>query len=256
MRCTTDDGVEIAYDVRGDGPALVLVHGLSDSRADWAPIVDRMSSDHRCVTLDLRGHGESGDASDYSALAMAADVAAVVAAEDLVAPTVIGHSLGGAVVSAYAAAAPVTAVVNVDQGLRLSEFADALRPLEASLRGDEFHQTFELVLDSMNGPMMSDALRAELVTHRRRARKDVVLGVWDLIFASTDDELDGVIEVIGSSVTAPYLSLHGLDPGADYPEWLTARIPHAQVEHWPDHGHYLHLVAPDRFCARVREAIA
>src|SRR4249919_3217673 len=119
MHCTTDDGVEIAYDVRGQGPPLVLVHGLSDSRADWAPIVDRMSSDHRCVALDLRGHGESGDASDYSALAMAADVAAVVAAEDLVAPTVIGHSLGGAVVSAYAAAALVTAVVNVDQGLRL-----------------------------------------------------------------------------------------------------------------------------------------
>ena len=253
MRCTTDDGVDITYDVTGDGPPVVLVHGLSDSRADWAPIVDRLSSDHRCIALDLRGHGESGDASDYGAIAMAADVAAVVTAEDLVAPLVIGHSLGGAVVSAYAATAPVAAVVNVDQGLRLSEFADALRPLEASLRGNEFHETFELVLDSMNGPMMDDDLRAELATHRRRARQDVVLGVWDLIFASTDDELDAVIDMIGSSVTVPYLSLHGLDPGPDYAEWLSARIPQAEVEHWADHGHYLHLVAPDRFCARVRD---
>ncbi len=132
MRCTTDDGVEIAYDVRGDGPPIVLVHGLSDSRADWAPIVDRLSSDHRCIALDLRGHGESGDTADYGALTMAADVAAVVAAEDLVAPMVIGHSLGGAVVSVYATTAPVTAVVNVDQGLRL----ERIRRRTATARGE------------------------------------------------------------------------------------------------------------------------
>jgi pimeloyl-ACP methyl ester carboxylesterase len=45
--------------------------------------------------------------------------------------------------------------------------------------------------------------------------------------------------------------LHGIDPGPDYAGWLRARVPDAMVEVWPDHGHYPHLVDPERFVARL-----
>jgi pimeloyl-ACP methyl ester carboxylesterase len=255
VRCTTDDGVEIEYDRTGAGPPILFVHGLTDSRSDWRPVIDRLAPEFTCVALDLRGHGESGDAPDYSALAMTADLAAVVQAEDLHGPAVIGHSLGGAVVTAYAAEAPVTAVVNVDQLMKFSDFAAAVRPLEPALRSDAFTETIGMVLESMIGPMADADLRAELATHRARARQDVVLGVWDLIFSAPDEALDGVADTLAVTISAPYLALHGLDPGSHYAEWLQARIPQAVVEVWPDHGHWVHLVAPDRFCARVRELL-
>jgi pimeloyl-ACP methyl ester carboxylesterase len=112
-----------------------------------------------------------------------------------------------------------------------------------------------MVLESMIGPMADADLRAELATHRARARQDVVLGVWDLIFSAPDEALDGVADTLAVTISAPYLALHGLDPGSHYAEWLQARIPQAVVEVWPDHGHWVHLVAPDRFCARVRELL-
>jgi len=62
-------------------------------------------------------------------------------------------------------------------------------------------------------------------------------------------------------VTVPLLSLHGLDAGPDYAAWLAARIPTATVEVWTDEqgrplGHHPHLMAPERFVARVREFAA
>jgi pimeloyl-ACP methyl ester carboxylesterase len=252
LRTTAEDGTEIAYEATGDGPPVVLVHGITDSHRDWAPVVERLSPTHRCIALDLRGHGESGDAADYSALSMATDIAAVVAAEGLDAPVVVGHSLGAVAVSAFAASVPTAAIVNVDQSLRFGDFADALRPLEAQLRDPAtFHDTLALVFDVMTGTMLDNTTKAALDTNRLNARQEVVMGVWDLVFASTDADLDATVEAVGAAITSPYLSLHGLDPGEGYAEWLQQRLPSAVVEEWPEHGHYPHLVDPDRFTQRL-----
>lgn len=250
---TTADGVEVHYQVSGQGPPVVLVHGITDSSAAWAPVDERLAADHTVIGLDLRGHGRSGDADDYSALAMTADVAAVVAATGIEAPLLIGHSLGGAVVSAYAAGAPSRGVVNIDQSLRFSDFAAALAPLRETLEGPGFHEAMRAVFDSLDGPLVPDEVRDRLAANRDEARQDVVLGVWNMIFDSPSDELDAVADSIGPAITVPYLALHGTDPGADYDEWLRARITGAVVERWPDHGHYPHLVDPDRFVARIAE---
>jgi pimeloyl-ACP methyl ester carboxylesterase len=252
---TTSDGVPIAYEVTGEGPAVVFVHGITDSHRDWQPVIDRLSGDHRCIALDLRGHGDSGDASDYGALAMTQDVAAVVAAVSAERPAVIGHSLGGVVVTAYAASAPVKAVINVDQSLQFSRFAASLRPLESALRGTGFHEAVGQIFTSLDSPMLSEEQRTELANHRTNARQDVVIGVWDIVFTTSDDELDAVIDQVGPLITVPYLALHGIDPGDDYEEWLRERIHDAHLEVWADHGHYPHLVDPDRFAERVRSFV-
>ena len=253
MQTTTDDGVEIHYEVAGSGPPVVLVHGITDSGADWAPIDQRLAADHTVVTLDLRGHGRSGDAEDYSPLAMTQDLAAVVEATGVDRPLLIGHSLGGAVAAAFAAGAPARAIVDIDQSLRFSDFKAALGQLEHQLRGGGFHAAMRAVFNSLDGPLMPDHLRERLAANRDRARQDVVLGVWDMVFSQTGEELDAVADAAGSAITIPFLSIHGSDPGEDYPEWLVARIPHAHVERWEGHGHYPHLVDPERFLSRLAD---
>src|SRR5215470_1886688 len=56
------DGARIAYDVSGEGPALMLLHGgFIQTRGDWREtgFVSRLKGEFRVITVDLRGHGES-----------------------------------------------------------------------------------------------------------------------------------------------------------------------------------------------------
>ena len=244
----------IAWESTGEGPPVVLVHGLSEDRRGWDPLVPLLAVDRRVVRLDLRCHGESPDASPGDAVSMAADVAEVVAAAGIVEPpVVVGHSLGAVVATAYALSAPVKAVVNVDQSLRLGDFAAALAPLEAGLRDPAtFADTFVAVLEALGHEGLSPQDTEYVLERHRTARQDVVLGVWDLVFATSPDDLTAMGEGMLAGLTVPYVAIHGSDPGEGYAEWLAAHVPTARLEVWRG-GHYPHLVEPERFARRVRE---
>ena len=250
---TTSDGVEIAYDVEGHGPPVLLVHGITEARHLWRPVVERLSRTHRCIPLDLRGHGESGSASDYGALAMAQDLAAVAAAASPdEPPACIGHSLGGMAATVFAASAPVRAVVNVDQGLRLGDLAAALRPMEDALRGPHFASTMLAFGEALGDGVLPEDTRAAVRRLHEQARPDVVLGVWETVFTSSDDELMAIVEqALLPNVKVPYLAIHGSDPGEGYVEWLRSCAPQAEVEVWDGAMHWPHLLDPDRFVDRV-----
>lgn len=145
------------------------------------------------------------------------------------------------------------AVINIDQSLRLSAFKAALEQLEPMLKGDDesFQQALELMFTAMDGPL-SASEQARLREHRR-ADQAVVLATWAAVFESTEAELDATVEALAGGITVPYLALHGIDPGPDYGPWLQHLVPTATVEVWPDMGHYLHLVDPARFLARLAE---
>jgi pimeloyl-ACP methyl ester carboxylesterase len=87
----------IAMDVQGDGPSLVLVHGVATSRSVWRHVVPDLAKRHRVVTLDLPGFGASpptgrGFVLEEVADALADGLAGVPRPFDL-----LGNSLGGAV---------------------------------------------------------------------------------------------------------------------------------------------------------------
>ena len=93
------DGVAISYEVRGSGePAIVLVHGWTNSRGIWGEHPRTLSSTHRVVTLELAGHGESGaDRADWTMDAFGEDVVAVVDELGLDNVVLVGFSMGGGV---------------------------------------------------------------------------------------------------------------------------------------------------------------
>lgn len=246
--------VTIDYFAAGEGPAIVLVHGITESRRTWDPLVAPLiAAGYRVHAVDLRGHGDSSRTAPYDLATMAGDLGAVLAHEGLDDALLVGHSLGGAVVSAYAAGGPCRGVINVDQPLLLAGFKDTLGQLEPSLRGStgEFRGAISAIFEQMAGAL--DGAERWRVDHLRQPEQDVVLGVWELVFGSSAEELDAVVDAVAGGVTAPYLSLHGIDPGDDYGAWITSRIPSATYEVWPDLGHYPHLVEPQRFVQRVVE---
>lgn len=254
---TAADGTTINYhDDGGEGRPVLLVHGITESGASWEPIVERLDQE-RVITMDLRGHGASGTSDRYDLEAMASDVAAVVEATGVAATVhLVGHSLGGAVVSAAGAALPVASVVDVDQSLQLGGFKSQLGEIESMLRDEA---TFGAVIDGMFTQMAGTKISPEVfaaVHANRRPDQVVVLGVWELLFTMSESEIDEVVTAaLGAYAgrTVPYLALFGIDPGDDYAGWVSQHISGAQVEVWADHGHYPHLVDPDRFVTRLRE---
>ena len=93
------DGVQLSYDVRGKGDtALVFVHCWACDRTYWKEQVDVFATDYRVVTLDLGGHGKSGDNRlDWTIASLGADVKAVMDAVGVKKAILVGHSMGGPV---------------------------------------------------------------------------------------------------------------------------------------------------------------
>ena len=258
---TFDTGTAwIAWERDGAGDTVVLVHGLTEHRGAWGAVRDRLVADHDVVTLDLRGHGESSDADAYDSGSMAADVAAVIVALGLGRPHLVGHSLGGMVATAVASAGLARSVVNIDQPLELASFRTGVRSMEAQIRDpDTFPAVMTALLQQMEGDLLPGDERERLAA-LRRPRQDVVLDVWQVLLDSTDDDADDgavgamIDTMLGECAThgVRYLSILGADAGDGYRAWFAERLAGAETELWPDHGHYPHLVDPDRFVDRMR----
>ena len=102
------NGVGLAYDTAGAGdPGMVFVHGWLCDRSYFAPQFEHFATGHAVATMDLRGHGDSGqpdpDPGSYDVDVLADDVLAVVEAAGLDSPVVVGHSLGALIGLACAA---------------------------------------------------------------------------------------------------------------------------------------------------------
>jgi len=91
-------GAEIYYEIHGDGPPLVLLHGGVDPSQTFGAPLAAMAKTHRVIAIHMRGHGFSTDAdAPWSTELMADDVAAVLGQLGIGKARFMGYSLGAAV---------------------------------------------------------------------------------------------------------------------------------------------------------------
>jgi pimeloyl-ACP methyl ester carboxylesterase len=81
--------------ILGDGPPVILLHGLFGAAKNLGVISRALSARGRVIAMDLRNHGASPHDANMSYAAMAADVVETAAAHGVTSATVIGHSMGG-----------------------------------------------------------------------------------------------------------------------------------------------------------------
>jgi pimeloyl-ACP methyl ester carboxylesterase len=249
------DGAKIAYDVAGDGPPAIFLHGLTSRRQGWAPVTSLLTPALTCIRIDLRGHGESSTTPDYSLPSIVADVRAVADELGLETPAVVGNSFGATVAAVYAAANPVRAVVCAGNSrLRFGDFAVLVQAHARALRGEGAMRAVPEIDRELDlGPYKDDE---EFERRVLAFPPEVVRGIWAQALTTPPEELTAVSEALLPAIEAPLLSLHGSRLPEDYPSWLTGLVPTAEVEVWDGMGHLLHLVDPSRFAERVRGFLA
>ncbi len=91
-------GRKAVYRVAGEGPNVVLIHGMINSSRHWEAVAAKLARSHRVIAPDLIGHGDSAaPRGDYSLGAHAAGIRDVLTSIGVERATIVGHSLGGGV---------------------------------------------------------------------------------------------------------------------------------------------------------------
>ncbi|HEX4812200.1 MAG TPA: alpha/beta fold hydrolase [Nonomuraea sp.] len=90
--------MELAFERRGSGPPLILIHGIGHHWQAWSPVLDRLAASHTVIALDLPGFGASRGlpaGTPYTAESLADAVESFCALLGVREPAVAGNSLGG-----------------------------------------------------------------------------------------------------------------------------------------------------------------
>ena len=112
------------FEDRGDmstGAVFLLVHGAAGSSQQWLPVVETLEKDHRVISLDLPGHGNSNGRGSRSVDSYVGVVRAFTSTINLSNFILCGHSLGGAIAMGYALKNPrdLSGLVLISTGARL-----------------------------------------------------------------------------------------------------------------------------------------
>src|SRR3954451_13293976 len=267
-------GHRVAYRQAGDGPVLLLIHGITSSADTWREVMPILAENHLVIAPDLVGHGRSAKPrGDYSLGAYASGIRDLLLALGHDRATVVGHSLGGGVAMQFSYQFP--------------ERTERLALISSGGLGEEVHALLraatlpgsEIVLPLLASRPLLDA--GEWVG-RTLGRLGLRVGpdVAEMArgYASLADRaaraafihtLRGIIDAGGQRVSArdrlylaaelPTLIVWGdRDPilPVEHGREAQGLIPGSRMEVIPDAGHFPMLDDPYRFARLLRGFIA
>jgi pimeloyl-ACP methyl ester carboxylesterase len=259
-RVTLGD-IEIAYREKGEGPALVLIHGLGGQSESWLAQVEAFSDRYRVIAWDGPGYGQSGNFSmdsptvdDYADL-----LKAFLDAVNLESAHLLGHSFGGIVIAAFNRCFPehVRSLTFLEPvigsgGLAAEtqkELYEARKSQMGSMSPEEF-ASFRA--RHALGPRASPELEAHVARVSYRVRPRGHLHAFGaMCSANIFDELVGV--------DVPALVVSGEHDQTASPERcrsIAAAIPGARFTVMAGVGHVVYMEAPQETNATLDEFLA
>jgi len=269
----TIHGHERAYVKTGQGPALLLLHGLGCDHTTWLPVVPDLARHFTVIAPDLLGHGVSAKPrADYSVGGYANGMRDLLTVLGIDKVTVVGHSFGGGIAMQFAYQFPerTERMILVAPGGLGPEVSPVIRAI--TLPG--FHQVMGVATLPGIRHVGKAGLRA-LSRSRVGATRD--LGEVAEIFESFRDPnaraairhvVRAVVDLKGQIVTMvdrayltqamPMLVVWGSDDmviPARHAENAARIAPGAVVEVLPNSGHFPHKDHPDRFVKIVGDFV-
>lgn len=275
---TVKDGTHIYYKDWGKGPVVTFSHGWPLNSDAWnGQMLFLVQHGYRCVAVDRRGHGRSGQASTGNNMdGYADDLAAVIEALDLRDATLIGHSTGGGEVARYigrhgskrvAKAVLVSAVPPVmvksatnPEGLPIEVF-DKMRS-DLAENASQFYKDLAIPFFGANRPGAS-VPQATLDQFWLWSMQAGILNAYESIKAFSETDFTEDLK----KIDVPTLVMHGEDdqivPVKDSAKKSARLIKGAKEIYYPGAPHGMPMTLQDRintdllaFLQRGKEATA
>jgi pimeloyl-ACP methyl ester carboxylesterase len=261
------DAVDAAiyYDITGQGPPLLLMHGYALNGLMWELQKDELSKSNMLITVDLRGFGKSSCGNNWSGAIMANDIKGLVESLSLHDVTILGFSMSGPVAVRVAIEMPdiVTRLILVS-----SILPSAGRPKAES---EEKYQQRELDILRLRGmEAWADAIgimKGPLVDNMFMRNPDIVQPWREMMKRHNPDFLlrmmNGRLNTPSRTdwrsrlkeVTQKTLIVAGSQDTKflDASEHVARDIPNARLETIKGAGHLVNLEAPEEFNRVVME---
>jgi pimeloyl-ACP methyl ester carboxylesterase len=249
MATIVHKGITLAYEDRGAGkPAFVFVHGWTCNRSFFAPQAAHFARQHRVVSVDLRGHGESDKPQrHYPITAYAEDIAYVIEQLGLGPVVAVGHSMGSLAVLQLAADHPasVAAIVMVDPAtfVRPPEMRARIESMVASIEAGNQEPRRQFIAHGMFLPSTDRQLVEAVLAVMLAAPSHVAV-----------EAMRGALAFDGPAVAArcKVPSLHlAATPPRNPPHLLSQWLP-TVVHGWTvGAGHFNQLEMPEQVNAMI-----
>jgi 3-oxoadipate enol-lactonase len=243
-----------AFSVAGDGPFLVMVHGIGARRATFDRMVEGLRDRFTCVTYDLRGHGLTPGGPGFGLDDLVDDLAELVDRLGIRQAHVAGHSLGGMIGPAYARRHPErvrSLGLWSTAAFRTADDAAAVRGVVAAMR----ERGIGPVLDTLTARWFTDTFAA--------ARPDVIEWRKQQVVATDPDVFLTVFDIYAGTEMGPWLHelavptqiITGEHDGGCNPRLnrlIQQAIPGSELEVLPDLKHAILIERTEAVLPHVR----
>jgi pimeloyl-ACP methyl ester carboxylesterase len=246
------DGVKLAFEQRGEGdPGIVFIHGWCCDHTFFEPQMDHFSRNHRVVTVDRRGHGESDKPEgSYHPDVFAEDIAWLIDQLGLTKPVVVGHSMGGVVALRLAHLFPesVSALIALDAGWVLPSIYDEAGPaVSAALTQPDYQDQIRAVMGSMMLDSDDPARRQRFLDTMSSAPQRIMHAEWQETIEHTDTATP--LE----ELQVPALYIAAQEPLGDLARIRAAGVTIGQTV---GSGHFHQFEVPDQVNSMMERFIA
>lgn len=258
----TSGSVRLAYDIEGNGPLIVFLHGIGGNRRNWDEQLTYFSAQGYCaVAWDARGYGASDDPPVTLQFGdFVEDLQRLLDHLGAERAHLVGLSMGGMIAQAFYGryATRVATLVladtsagfgTVDETVRHAFLARRLDPLRRGLTPAEIAPA---VVEILVGQDASAAVREQMRASMAALR---VASYTQALHAIVSTDFRAVLP----HITVPTLVLVGQEDTVTPPtdaEFLATHIPGATLVRIPRAGHLTNLEAPDRFHTAVQMFLA
>lgn len=254
--------VELAYRETGDGPPLLVMHGLFGSGTNWRSIAKELAAERRVFTLDLRNHGNSPHADHMDYRSMAEDVSSFMDRQGLERAALIGHSMGGKTAMQLALNAPrrVECLIVVDIAPVVAEedhtpYISAMQnmdPAQLTRRSDADAELAAAIPEAGARSFLLQNLVSEGGRFRWRLNLDAIEACLPELADFPDPPAD-------ATYTGPTLFVRGAASPyvrAEHTALIKRLFPRAEIRSVDGAGHWVHVDKPREFLALVRDFLA
>lgn len=248
------DGVAIAWHETGSGPPVVLLHSLGTTSQMWAPVADTLSDRYRVISVDLRGHGDSGaPPGPYTLDMLGADLMAVVAAAELATFDLVGISLGGQIALWTAIHHPgrLRSVVMSNTAARIGS-RERWQDRVATVHDLGLAHVSRAVTTAWFSDGFADRQPEQWEAARQMLESTIPEGYIGSCEALAEADLRGSVTAVSVPTLIITAEMDQSTPPTDA-EWLHLHIPGSRLETVPGCAHLPPLEKPDEYAALLGE---